>query len=1542
MEIFRKKNEATVIAFPMVTTANPETFDTGETVTDTAYFSDAGGAWTSLAITDTVSEIGTTGMYELSLTAAEMNHDNIIIKFSSTNAADTAITIRTRAVDLDDLVRATTPGNTLDVDANGDVNVAAIAANAITATAIATDAITNAKIAAGAITASEAPNLDAAVSSRSTVAATDIVSAGAITTLAGAVVNVDTVDTCTTNTDMRGTDNALLAASAPANFSDLAITITTGQVTVGTNTDKTGYSISGTKTTLDALNDITTAQVNTEVDTALTDINLHYLVNTALPVSWTADITANSALDYMADNGTATYDRTTDSLQALADSGGGGPTAVQIADAVWDEVITAAAHNVNDSGAKYLRELRANVSYPQGAIYIDTINGVAGSTDYENGTPTNPTNTITNANTLATSLGISSFIVLPGSSITFGAVAQTNQSFVGNNWTLALGTVTNFAATYVEGATVSGVASGVGTAQTYEHCILNATSHIKGTRFRECSVVGTQTILEAGDYSFIDCYSGVAGAGAPTIDMGVAVGASTLELRNWAGGITLNNLAAGDVVTLDGTYGTITLNGADAQVEIRGSYKTLVNNLTGAPTVTDNAARYSGGLVSVGVNNDKTGYSISGTKTTLDALNDVAATDIVSAGAITTLAGAVVNVDTVDTCTTNTDMRGTDNALLATAAPTNFSDLAITATTGQVTVGTNNDKTGYTASTVTDKTGYSISGTKTTLDALNDVSTTQVNTEVDTALADIGLDHLISSALPTSWAVDVAANSVFDNIADNGTAAFDRTTDSLQAIADSGGGGPTAAQIADAVWDEAQADHVGVGTFGIIASEIADILVDTNELQTDDVPGLIAALNNIAATDIVSAGPITTLAGAVVNVDTVDTCTTNTDMRGTDNALLAASAPTNFSDLAITVTTGQVTVGTNTDKTGYSISGTKQTLDALNDITTAQVNTEVDTALADIGLDHLISSALPTSWAVDVAANSVFDNIADNGTAAFDRTTDSLQAIADSGGGGPTAAQIADAVWDEAQVDHVAAGSFGVIASEIADILVDTAEIGAAGAGLTEAGGTGDHLTALPDVQLAAAQSNTVTFPSLVITGELDINDGVNISTTTLNKAGLNITCGNGNGHGMFVKGLGTGDGLRAENGDSGGAGIWARGNVSGDGFKATGGNTGGHGIYALASTTWNGMRVLNSGGGEAVLFQATSGNHGLSVVGEGVGHGISVTGGASGNDIDADIVGTLSTVTTVTNDVQLAATQNNTVTFPSLVITGELDINDGIDVSATTLNKAAINLLGNGNGNGITVSGGATGTGIHAIGQGGTGSGIYTEALGSGRGMTVASAGGEGMRIQSTATNDDGIHILGTGSSPAIRLSGGNTAGAGLRSTGGGTGAGMSLEGGAGGGHGLVCIAGGAGNDIDADIVGTLSTVTTVTNDVGVNEWNGVPLATTNPLPNAAAGAAGGLPTDATGKTSFNDVTTAQINTEVADVLKIDTNSTDALAGNPPESASMEDMITFIYKCLRNKKTSTATTISIFDDAGTTVDHKRSISDNGTTYTEEEIVTGP
>lgn len=138
MQIEHKKNTAFYLAFPMVTTASPETFASGETVTDTAYYKDGAGAWTSLAITDTVSEIASTGLYEIDLTAAELNHDQVIIKMTSTNAADTAFLFNLNTNSIDDLATAsalTTAQNDLDILTGAD------GVNLLSATQASIDAI---------------------------------------------------------------------------------------------------------------------------------------------------------------------------------------------------------------------------------------------------------------------------------------------------------------------------------------------------------------------------------------------------------------------------------------------------------------------------------------------------------------------------------------------------------------------------------------------------------------------------------------------------------------------------------------------------------------------------------------------------------------------------------------------------------------------------------------------------------------------------------------------------------------------------------------------------------------------------------------------------------------------------------------------------------------------------------------------------------------------------------------------------------------------------------------------------------------------------------------------------------------------------------------------------------------------------------------------------------------------------------------------------------------------------------------------------------
>lgn len=184
------------------------------------------------------AEIATaSGMYSLAPTQAELNGDEVaFITKTSTGGAKTAVNvIYTSTRNIDDLAYPTVSGRSVDVAATGEVGLdldntvgdlatadfeadfltnalladnviaaeqlatdaitaAKIAANAIgaaeiadaaidaatfavgaiDASAIAADAIGASEIAAGAITVSEAPNLDAAVSSRSSHSQTDV------------------------------------------------------------------------------------------------------------------------------------------------------------------------------------------------------------------------------------------------------------------------------------------------------------------------------------------------------------------------------------------------------------------------------------------------------------------------------------------------------------------------------------------------------------------------------------------------------------------------------------------------------------------------------------------------------------------------------------------------------------------------------------------------------------------------------------------------------------------------------------------------------------------------------------------------------------------------------------------------------------------------------------------------------------------------------------------------------------------------------------------------------------------------------------------------------------------------------------------------------------------------------------------------------------------------------------------------------------------------------------------------------------------------
>lgn len=132
-----------------------------------------------------------------------------------------------------------------------------------------------------------------------------------------------------------------------------------------------------------------------------------------------------------------------------------------------------------------------------------------------------------------------------------------------------------------------------------------------------------------------------------------------------------------------------------------------------------------------------------------------------------------------------------------------------------------------------------------------------------------------------------------------------------------------------------------------------------------------------------------------------------------------------------------VTVGTNNDKTGYSISGTKQTLDVLNDF-----NPATDT-VANVTNTANVTNAVETDTAsrnaskADVSGLSTFDSSTDQVVASNMRGTDGANTIAPDNAGitanntainnlnDLSSQDVENAVWDAPYANHTAANTFG-------------------------------------------------------------------------------------------------------------------------------------------------------------------------------------------------------------------------------------------------------------------------------------------------------------------------------------------------------------------------------------------------------------------------------------------------------------------------------------------------------------------------------------
>jgi hypothetical protein len=338
-------------------------------------------------------------------------------------------------------------------------------------------------------------------------------------------------------------------------------------------------------------------------------------------------------------------------------------------------------------------------------------------------------------------------------------------------------------------------------------------------------------------------------------------------------------------------------------------------------------------------------------------------------------------------------------------------------------------------------TGYDPSGHKTQAQIKGtddiDLSATQktsVNAEVDTALSAIKLDHLIAVA----DADDPVNDSIIAKLAasDGDWSGFDKASDALEAIRDRG----------DAAWITG-----GGGGISDIINVVPSIPTNIDIANTKTIRlalYIINSLDDLPSTAEITPGTVTiersadggTSWSAIVNAAA---CSEQAGQIYYDEVFDAGSGYASGDMIRITFKNQKITVSAN----DYEITGagngwifhTRIDGGVAGDSAAAVANAVWDELIADhvaagsfgVKNQKVVPSETLNDYKASVAALALEATLTAMKGATYVEATDSLEAIRNRGdiswitGGGGSAADIADAVWDELQSGHVGAGSFG-------------------------------------------------------------------------------------------------------------------------------------------------------------------------------------------------------------------------------------------------------------------------------------------------------------------------------------------------------------------------------------------------------------------------------------------------------------------------------------------------------------------------------------
>lgn len=268
---------------------------------------------------------------------------------------------------------------------------------------------------------------------------------------------------------------------------------------------------------------------------------------------------------------------------------GGNLVAVDAVDVTFPAILPTAFTQVLQTTAssgtiQELTEIRF-ATY-QNAAWVDVTTSNTGTT-YPNGTPLQPVNNFPDAKLIADALGLIEIRVIGDATLDTGDNLAGFEVIGDNteNSTITINTGADVSGSMFTDCTITGVLDGdaVITAARIQPPL----SFVEGS-LRKCLIeAGTITLGGSSDVNILDCWSGVAGLSTPIIDFGGS--GRDLLMRNWSGGVQIDNKTGADNVSIDLTSGQVTLDSTvtAGTIVLRG-VGDLTDNSSGA-TVNINA-----------------------------------------------------------------------------------------------------------------------------------------------------------------------------------------------------------------------------------------------------------------------------------------------------------------------------------------------------------------------------------------------------------------------------------------------------------------------------------------------------------------------------------------------------------------------------------------------------------------------------------------------------------------------------------------------------------------------------------------------------------------------------------------------------------------------------------------------------------------------------------------------------------------------------------------------------------------------------------------